>query len=90
LDLSPVDGLGEWRRGMLRTRRGRDLEALECFGDVARHGQEDGAFDVVPIKGDTTVDCSGPAGCHFVFAGDDSREMFGMLSSHVLYSEVVD
>ena len=89
LDFTPVDRLCEWRRGMLGTSRSRDLEAFECLGNIAGHGQEDGSINVVPIKGDTAVELSGPIGCHFIFTGDDGRKVFGVLSSHVLDPEVI-
>jgi hypothetical protein len=79
LDLAAIDWFGKRGRSMLGSRRFWVVEALECFGDLSRHGEGDCAIDIVPIYREGTF----PVGCHLIFGCDDASQVFGMFSANI-------
>jgi hypothetical protein len=84
-----IGGGSEFVGGILGFLGGGMLDAMECFGDVTRHGELHGAIDVVPIEGETTVFGSCPIGGDGVLGLEAVQEMLGMLPTHVFDTEVV-
>ena len=54
------------KRHMLWGRWFGVLELAERFVDIARHGQVNAAFDVVPVHNDANVAGAFPISCDFV------------------------
>lgn len=90
LDGGSIDRFGEWGWGMLGAGWWWGFEALEGFGNIARHGEVNCAIDIVPMEGDATVEVALPVGGHLVFGCDDASEVFSMFPSDILYSKVID
>ena len=73
------------REGSKQEARGCDVEELlQCPFDVAGHGHVNGAMDIVPVKGETTVESTCPINC------DGGDKMVGVGRGTILYAGVVD
>ena len=63
-------------RGIFRAFGGGMSEFGKCFLDVARHGDVDVVFVVVPVEGEATVLCAFPVDGTLVSGLDRSDEVF--------------
>ena len=66
------------------------VEFFECSGYVAWHGDVDVSFVVVPVKGETAVQFSGPVDSQVVVGFDGVDEMCGISWGKVLHAEIVN
>jgi hypothetical protein len=66
------------------------LEAFECLGNIAGHGEVNGARLVVPGKCKSNIECACPVCCDELFVFQNSHQVLCMFFSHILYSEVIN
>ncbi len=77
-------------RGIAMLLWGCVLVLVEGGGHVARHGQVDGAFVVVPLEGNATVEFTFPVTRRFVVFFESGVQVVGMLCADIFYSKIVD
>ena len=65
------------------------VEFFECSGYIAWHGDVDVSFVIVPVKGETAVQFSGPVNSQVVVGFDGIDEMHGASCGKVLHAEIV-
>jgi hypothetical protein len=90
LDLAPVLWGRPLRRGVAMLLWDCVLVLVEGSGHVARHRQVDGAFVVVPLEGNATVELTFPVARRFVVFFESVVQVVGMLFADIFYSEIVD
>ena len=90
LDGGAVVGWIPGVRGVLRTCGGHVHEFVECAGDVAWHGDVDGAGGVVPFEGEAAIEGAGPVGGDGVLCLESVDEMLCVFGADVFDAEVVD
>ena len=90
LDGGAVGGRVPVMRRVVGTCGGRVKKLVDGVGDIAGHGEIDGAGGVVPFEVETAVEGALPVGGGGVFGVESVDEMLGMLGTNVLDAEVVD
>ena len=66
------------------------VEFFECSGYVAWHGDIDISLVIVPVKGETVVQFSGPVDSQVVVGFGSVDEMRGVSCGKVFHAEIVD
>jgi hypothetical protein len=75
---------------MLFAVRGLVAKSDESSWNVARHGDVDVAFMVVPVKSEAAVECAGPVDGEFVAGSDGIDEVMGIGFGKVFDAKIVD
>ncbi len=81
-------GLGSIRK-MLRPGRGGMPVFLQLFDDVTRHGNVEGACDVIPLEADAAVEIAVPILCEFIFFLYAPDEVVNVFLMRIFYPKIV-
>ena len=66
------------------------VELFECSSYIAWHGDVNISFVIVPVKGETAVQFSGPVDNQVVVGFDGFNGMRGVGFGEIFHAEVVD
>lgn len=77
-------------RGVLRAFGRGVREALKDFGDIAGHGEIDGAGVVIPVEMDPAINLGVPVDGKLVVRGESGNQVFDVRLIGVLDTKVID